>query len=63
LDMSKEKHVDNWERSLREHKRQMDIWNELLPDGFEDAEIIENITGKAPERPSGMPPRGRSSID
>ena len=32
--MSKEKVRDNWEKSVEEHKRQMDIWNELLPDGF-----------------------------
>jgi hypothetical protein len=61
--MSKEKVRDNWERSVEEHKRQMDIWNELLPDGFEDAEITENITGKAPKSPTIMPPKGRSSID
>ena len=61
--MSREKYTDNWEKAKREHGRQMDIWNELLPDGFQDAEITENLTGKAPERPSGMPPVGRSSID
>ena len=61
--MSKEKYRDNWERSVEEHKRQMDIWNELLPDGFQDAEITENLTGKAPKLPTSLPPKGRSSID
>ena len=61
--MSKEKVRDNWEKSVEEHKRQMDIWNELLPDGFQDAEITENLTGKAPKQPTTLPPRGRSSID
>ena len=61
--MSREKFVDNWERSQREHKRQLEIWSELLPDGFQDAEITENLTGKAPERPTTLPPKGRSSID
>lgn len=61
--MTREKFVDNWERSQREHKRQLEIWSELLPDGFQDAEITENLTGKAPERPTTLPPRGRSSID
>jgi len=61
--MSKEKVTDNWDKAKLEHSRQMDIWNELLPDGFEDAEITENITGKAPKPPTIMPPKGRSSID
>ena len=53
----------DWEAQQREHKRQMDIWNELLPDGFQDAEITENLTGKAPKLPTSLPPKGRSSID
>lgn len=61
--MSREKVRDNWERSVQEHKRQMDIWNELLPDGFQDAEITENLTGKAPKPPTYLPPKGGSSID
>lgn len=61
--MSREKHRDNWEKAKLEHRKQMDIWNELLPDGFEDAEITENLTGKAPKLPTSLPPRGRSSID
>ena len=44
--------------------KQMELLDELIPDGaFQDAEIIENITGKAPKPPTIMPPRGRSSID
>ena len=61
--MSREKFVDNWERSQREHKRQLEIWSELLPDGFEDVKIKENMTGKAPKRPTTLPPKGGSSID
>jgi hypothetical protein len=61
--MSREKHRDNWEKAKLEHSKQMDIWNELLPDGFEDAQITENLTGKAPKLPTSLPPRGRSSID
>lgn len=53
----------DWETQVREHKRQMDIWNELLPDGFQDAEITENLTGKAAQLPTSAPPKGRSSID
>lgn len=53
----------DWEAQQREHKRQMEIWNELLPDGFQDAEITENLTGKAPKLPTSLPPKGRSSID
>ena len=44
--------------------KQMELLDELIPDGaFQDAEITENITGKAPKLPTIMPPRGRSSID
>jgi hypothetical protein len=53
----------DWEAQQREHKRQMEIWNELLPSGFQDAEITENLTGKAPKLPTSLPPKGRSSID
>jgi len=44
--------------------KQMELLDELIPDGaFQDAEITENLTGKAPKPPTIMPPRGRSSID
>ena len=61
--MSKDKYRDNWDKAKLEHGRQMDIWSELLPDGFEDAQITENLTGKAPKLPTSLPPKGRSSID
>lgn len=61
--MSKDKYRDNWDKAKQEHGRQMDIWSELLPDGFEDAQITENLTGKAPKLPTNLPPKGRSSID
>ena len=54
----------DWETQVREHKRQMDKWDEIMPDGaFQDADVTENLTGKAPKLPTSLPPRGRSSID
>lgn len=54
----------DWETQVREHKRQMDKWDEIMPDdAFQDADVTENITGKAPKPPTIMPPKGRSSID
>ena len=44
--------------------KQMELLDELIPDdAFQDAEITENLTGKAPKPPTIMPPKGRSSID
>lgn len=54
----------DWETQQKEHKRQMDKWDEIMPDGaFQDADVTENITGKAPKLPTSLPPKGRSSID
>jgi hypothetical protein len=54
----------DWETQVREHKRQMDKWDEIMPDGaFQDADVTENLTGKAPKLPTYLPPKGRSSID
>ena len=62
--MSSGKIRDNWERSVEEHKRQMNLLDELIPDdAFQDAEITENLTGKAPKPPTYLPPKGGSSID
>ena len=62
--MSREKVRDNGERRGEEHKRQMNLLDELIPDdAFQDADITENLTGKAPKLPTSLPPRGRSSID
>ena len=44
--------------------KQMELLDELIPDdAFEDAEITENLTGKAVRPETHMPPKGRSSID
>lgn len=54
----------DWQMTREDRVRQMSLLDELIPDGaFQDAEITENLTGKPQERPSGMPPKGRSSID
>ena len=44
--------------------RQMNLLDELIPDdAFQDADITENLTGKAPKLPTYLPPKGGSSID
>ena len=54
----------DWETQVREHKRHMDKWDEIMPDGaFQDADVTENLTGKAPKLPTSLPPKGGSSID
>ena len=59
--MSKSK---DWEVTVHERRRQMELLDELIPDdAFQDAEITEKLTGKAPIPKTYMPPKGRSSID
>lgn len=59
--MSKAK---DWEATIHERRRQMELLDELIPDdAFQDAEITENLTGKAPIPKTYMPAKGGSSID
>jgi hypothetical protein len=54
----------DWEMTKEDRARQMNLLDELIPDNaFQDAEITENLTGKASVPKTYMPPKGRSSID
>lgn len=54
----------DWEMTKDDRARQMNLLDELIPDdAFQDADITENLTGKAPKLPTSLPPKGRSSID
>ena len=54
----------DWEMTKDDRARQMNLLDELIPDdAFQDADITENLTGKAPKPPTYLPPKGGSSID
>jgi hypothetical protein len=54
----------DWEMTKDDRARQMNLLDELIPDdAFQDADITENLTGKAPKLPTYLPPKGGSSID
>lgn len=53
----------DWEAQMRDHKRQWKDWDEICPDGFVDADIKEDMTGKAPPRPEYDKESGESSLN
>lgn len=53
----------DWEAQLREYRKQWKEWDEICPDGFVDADIKEDMTGKAAPRPEYDKESGESSLN
>mgnify|MGYP006969399436 FL=1 len=53
---------DNWEDTVRKNRKAQEEWARQITDGFVDAPIKENLTGKA-KRPEPHEPAKGSSLD
>lgn len=53
---------DNWEDTVRKNRKAQEEWDRQLAEGFVDAPIKENLTGKA-KKPEPHEPVKGSSLD